>query len=326
MTRRSFWAWGNEDREPTSADYAAMAQRIHQRYGVSLDPPRPPTDADLNLRAPRILPHPLVAEFCSTDDHDRAAHTYGRSFRDRIRAFNCQFPNPPDVIAYPRTETELTTVLDWCTNSNIVAIPYGGGSTVVAGIEPPEADAVVTIDLTRLDQVLEIDDTSRAARIQAGVLRPRRWKRNLRPHGYTLRHFPQSFRVLHPGRLDRHPQRRPLRHQPHPHRRLRGIGADGDAVRRVGIPPPPRQRRRPVARPHGHRQRGHPGRHHRGLDAHPGPAHGSAPPPASCSMAWRPRRRARASSPRPSSGRPTCVCLTRARPRTSPGWMDNRRC
>ena len=193
MPRRSFWAWGNADREPTPADYAAMAERIHRRYGAALPPPQPPTAADLKLRRPRILPHPLVADFCATDDHDRAAHTYGRSFRDRIRGFNCDFPNPPDVIAYPRTEAEVTTALDWCANSNIVAIPYGGGSTVVAGVEPPAAaDAVVTIDLTRLDQVLEIDDTSRAARIQAGVLGPA-LETQLRPAGFTLRHFPQSF-------------------------------------------------------------------------------------------------------------------------------------
>lgn len=192
MPRRSFWAWGNADREPTPADYAAMAERIYRRYGATRPAPHPPTAANLNLRRPRILPHPLVADFCSTDDHDRAAHTYGRSFRDRIRGFNCDFPNPPDVIAYPRTEAEVAATLDWCANSNIVAIPYGGGSTVVAGVEPPAADAVVTIDLTRLDQVLEIDETSRAARIQAGILGPA-LESQLRPAGFTLRHFPQSF-------------------------------------------------------------------------------------------------------------------------------------
>ena len=84
-------------------------------------------------------------------------------------------------------------MLDWCANSNIVAIPYGGGSTVVAGVEPPpDADAVVTIDLTRLNRVLEIDAVSRAARIQAGTLGPD-LEAQLRPHGFTLRHFPQSF-------------------------------------------------------------------------------------------------------------------------------------
>ena len=193
MPRRSFWAWGNADREPTPADYAAMAARIRRRYGAARPAPTPPTDADLNLRPPRLRPHPLVAEFCVADEHDRAAHTYGRSFRDRIRAFRCEFPNPPDLIAYPRTEAEVATVLDWCANSNIVAIPYGGGSTVVAGVEPPPAaDAVVTIDLTRLNRVLEIDAVSRAARIQAGALGPD-LESQLRPHGFTLRHFPQSF-------------------------------------------------------------------------------------------------------------------------------------
>ncbi len=192
MARRSFWAWGMEDREPSRDQYVAMAQRLHQRYGVSRELPIPPASGDLNLRRPRFTPHPLVAEFCTTDDHERASHTYGRSFRDRIRGFNRNFPNPPDVVAYPRTEAEVTTVLDWCSNSNIVAIPYGGGSTVVAGVEPPEAAKVVTIDLTRLDQVLEIDDTSRAARIQAGVLGPA-LEAQLRPSGFTLRHFPQSF-------------------------------------------------------------------------------------------------------------------------------------
>jgi alkyldihydroxyacetonephosphate synthase len=74
-----------------------------------------------------------------------------------------------------------------------VAIPYGGGSSVVGGVEPPaESRAIVSIDLGRLNRVLEVDATSRAARIQAGVLGPA-LEDQLRPHGLTLRHFPQSF-------------------------------------------------------------------------------------------------------------------------------------
>jgi alkyldihydroxyacetonephosphate synthase len=85
-------------------------------------------------------------------------------------------------------------VLDWCDQIGAKAIPYGGGSSVVWGVAPPEgADKVVTIALDRLDQVVEIDETSRAARIQAGVLGPH-LEAQLRPHGFTLRHFPQSFR------------------------------------------------------------------------------------------------------------------------------------
>ena len=72
-------------------------------------------------------------------------------------------------------------------------IPFGGGSSTVHGIEPdPEAGGAVTIDMGHLDRVLEIDDVSRSARIQAGVYGPA-LEDQLRPHGFTLRHFPQSF-------------------------------------------------------------------------------------------------------------------------------------
>ena len=131
--------------------------------------------------------------WCTTDVWERAFHAKGAHFTDRTRSFNLDFPNPPDVVAHPRNEAELEATLDWCTSSGHVMVPYGGGSSVVWGVNPPEADAIVTIALDQLDQVLEIDDVSRAARIQAGVFGPH-LEDQLRPHGYTLRHFPQSFR------------------------------------------------------------------------------------------------------------------------------------
>lgn len=134
-----------------------------------------------------------LAEFTTTDAHDRAGHSYGKSFRDVVRAVRGQFPNPPDAVLYPRTESEVVAALEWCDSAGVVAIPYGGGSTVVAGVEPPQDDRpCVSIDLRDLDRVLEVDATSRAARIQAGVLGPH-LEDQLRPHGFTLRHFPQSF-------------------------------------------------------------------------------------------------------------------------------------
>ena len=193
MSRRSFWAWGLEQDEPTEQQAREAAVRLSQRYGVNVEPVMPPRSEDLQLRAPRIAPPASLTAICATDDHDRAVHTYGRSFRDRIRAYNLQFPNPPDIIAYPTTEDEVTAVLDWCSSSGYAAIPYGGGSSTVAGFEPPEGyDGIVTIDLSALDQVLEVDEVSRAARIQAGAYGPG-LEAQLRPHGFTLRHYPQSF-------------------------------------------------------------------------------------------------------------------------------------
>ncbi len=193
MSRRSIWAWGLEQDEPTEQQVREAAARLSQRYGVEVAPVMPPRADDLRLRSPRITPPASLAAICATDDHDRAVHTYGRSFRDRIRAYNLQFPNPPDIVAHPTTEDEVTAVLDWCSSSGHAAIPYGGGSSTVAGFEPPDSyDGIVTIDLSALDQVLEVDEVSRAARIQAGAYGPG-LEAQLRPHGFTLRHYPQSF-------------------------------------------------------------------------------------------------------------------------------------
>ena len=154
-----------------------------------------PRIEEITLRTPRVVPPPALAGLCSTAALDRAGHTYGKSFRDVVRGFARDFANPPDVVAFPSDEREVAAVLEWCSTAGLAAIPYGGGSSVVGGVEAPPADAfpgVVSIDLGRLDRVLEIDRTSRAARIQAGVMGPA-LEDQLRPHGLTLRHFPQSF-------------------------------------------------------------------------------------------------------------------------------------
>jgi alkyldihydroxyacetonephosphate synthase len=112
-----------------------------------------------------------------------------------VRAARGEFAHPPDQVAFPQSEADLVRLLDWCAENRLAAIPYGGGSSVVAGVEPVPADGqsgAVSIDLQKLGRVLEIDAVSRAARIQAGILGPA-LEDQLRPHGLTLRHFPQSF-------------------------------------------------------------------------------------------------------------------------------------
>src|SRR5579883_762435 len=194
--RLKFWGWGYEGQGPNPEQQQRVAARMAQRFGLSELKIRPaPTIADVKLRPPRVKPPAELASICSQDVYDRALHSYGKSFRDLVRAFRCEFPNPPDVIAYPRNETDIIRVLEWCARENLAAIPFGGGSSVVGGVEPPRDSyyrGVVTINLRNLDRVLEVDRTSRAARIQAGVLGPK-LEDQLRPHGLTLRHFPQSF-------------------------------------------------------------------------------------------------------------------------------------
>ena len=120
--RRSFWAWGLETDEPTDAQREETAARLSQRWGREISAPPLPKIEDIQLRPPRVSPPGPLAAICTTETHDRAAHSYGKSYRDTIRAVRGQFPNPPDVVAYPRTEAEVVAVMEWCDSGNIVAI------------------------------------------------------------------------------------------------------------------------------------------------------------------------------------------------------------
>ena len=192
--RKSFWAWCLESEEPSDADRAALAAKLSKRYGTEITAKPVPSLDDAELRAPRIPVPDSVAGWCSTTTYDRARYAYGAHFTERVRAFNLDFGNPPDVVAHPSNEQEVEATLDWCDANGYVTVPYGGGSSVVWGVTPhDDLGPTVVISLDRLDQVLEIDDVSRAARIQAGVFGPH-LEDQLRPSGHTLRHFPQSFR------------------------------------------------------------------------------------------------------------------------------------
>jgi len=193
---RKFWGWGNEGEGPSAEQQKGIARTLAERFGAKdLEPVPPPRIEDVELPAPRLSPPAALEAICSREPYDRAGHTYGKSFRDIVRGHAGDFAPAPDLVAFPRDEAEVAALLDWCSDANAAAIPYGGGSSVVGGVEAPPGDAyagAVSIDLGRLDRVLEIDRSSRAARIQAGVLGPE-LEGQLRPHGLTLRHFPQSF-------------------------------------------------------------------------------------------------------------------------------------
>jgi alkyldihydroxyacetonephosphate synthase len=196
--RRSWWGWGWEGEGLARPELEAVGRKLAARLGTTeLAVREPPALADLKLPPPRLTPPATLAAVCSSEVYDRAAHTYGKSFRDVVRAFRSELPSPPDIVAHPRTEDEVVALLDWCGDAGAAVVPYGGGSSVVGGVDGggiwAEAYAgVVTIDLSRLDRVLEVDRASRAARIQAGALGPV-LEAQLKPQGLTLRHFPQSF-------------------------------------------------------------------------------------------------------------------------------------
>ncbi len=196
--RRKVWGWGYEDQQPPHEEVEQAAAGIREHLGFGADyVERPVALEDVELPAPRLEPPESLAEICRSDPYERALHAYGRSYRDVVRAFRGRYDHPPDVVAHPRDERELEEVLEWCADAGAAAIPFGGGTSVVGGVEPIVGGGyagVVTIDLKALDRVLEVDPVSRAARIQGGATGPG-LEDQLREHGLTLRHFPQSFEL-----------------------------------------------------------------------------------------------------------------------------------
>ena len=193
VRRRKFWGWGYEDQQPSHEEVVAAARGVHEHLGLGDgEVERPVAIEDVDLPPARIEPPHALGPICSTSEHDRASHSYGKAYRDIVRAFRGRFDNPTDVVAFPRNEGELEAVLDWCATAGAAAIPYGGGTSVVGGVEPRFEQPAVTIDLGGLDSVLEVDETSRAARIQAGATGPE-LEEQLKQRGLTLRHYPQSF-------------------------------------------------------------------------------------------------------------------------------------
>jgi alkyldihydroxyacetonephosphate synthase len=193
--RRKFWGWGLEGQGPNEEQARGITRTLAERFGTELTLRPEPRLADIALPTPRIRPPQNLAELCSEDPHERASHTYGKSFRDIVRGAGGDFSGAPDYVALPRHEADIGALLSWCADARIAAIPYGGGSSVCGGVEAPRSDrytGALSIDLRRLDQVQEIDRSSRAARIQGGIYGPA-LEDALRPHGLTLRHFPQSF-------------------------------------------------------------------------------------------------------------------------------------
>jgi alkyldihydroxyacetonephosphate synthase len=196
--RRKHWGWGYEDEQPSPAQVRTTAASLaaHLQLGdVEVEDPVA-LDA-LTLAPPRIAPPAALAEICATDVHARASHAYGKSYVDVVRGFRGHFHDPPDFVASPREEAEIERLLEWCTSERVAAIPYGGGTSVVGGVQSavhPSYNGAISIDLAALGRVLEVDPVSRSARIQAGATGPS-LERQLGAHGLTLRHFPQSFEL-----------------------------------------------------------------------------------------------------------------------------------
>ena len=195
--RLKHYGWGREGEGMTEDEHNFVLGRYHAKFGAaSFDTIKVPRLEDLSLREPRAKPPASLAQVCTTERYDRAAHAYGKSYPDYVKAMLGDYACVPDVVAYPRNEADISAVMDWAGSIGASLTPFGGGSSVCGGVEP-HADgakykAAVTLDLRNLNKVVEVDQSSRAALIEGGTYGPS-LENQLKPHGVTLRHFPQSF-------------------------------------------------------------------------------------------------------------------------------------
>jgi alkyldihydroxyacetonephosphate synthase len=191
--RLKHWGWGFEDQAPSKKELEGAAAAIRERFGFGGELEEPVPLEKVELRASRLKAPGAFGDLFTDDPYERTAHALGKAYRDVVRGFRGEFENPPDLVAFPKDESEIETVLSWAEAEGAAVVPFGGGTSVVGGVEARCGDrAVVCLDLRRLDRVLEVDAESLAARIQAGATGPR-LEDQLREHGLTLRHFPQSF-------------------------------------------------------------------------------------------------------------------------------------
>jgi alkyldihydroxyacetonephosphate synthase len=136
----------------------------------------------------RLPPHPLV----SVEPFDRLVHALGQSFSDWLALRSGRIPAYPDGVAYPLDEAQVQELLRYAAACGAALIPYGGGTSVAGHINPLPGRPALTLDLGRMNRLLQLDERSLLATFGAGVCGPD-LEAQLRAHGLTLGHYPQSF-------------------------------------------------------------------------------------------------------------------------------------
>jgi alkyldihydroxyacetonephosphate synthase len=133
--------------------------------------------------------HPLISKLPT----DRLLHARGQSLPDWIALRSGRIDHFPDGVAYPEDGSDLKSLLTYARQTGTILIPYGGGTSVVGHINPLAGEApILTVDLSKLNRLLDLDETSHLATFEAGITGPE-IERHLQGRGFTLGHFPQSF-------------------------------------------------------------------------------------------------------------------------------------
>ncbi|HEX2017198.1 MAG TPA: FAD-binding oxidoreductase [Solirubrobacteraceae bacterium] len=200
-----WWGWGSDDRASALPEHAEALLRAElqtdgrRRAPVALE--------QLTLAPSRlkgagrdVLARALGSDGVREDRLARVIHAAGKSYPDLVRVRSGQMTGAPDGVLYPSTPEQVQAVLTACAEARIAVVPFGGGTSVVGGVDPAagEHSAVVALDLRGLAVLVSVDVDSLTAVVQAGMRGPA-LERELARWGLTLGHFPQSFEYVSVG-------------------------------------------------------------------------------------------------------------------------------
>ena len=247
---RRFWGWGAEQDTLFPPEEAAVAVAV---AALGSGPAGPvPCVEEFALAQPRVAPPAALAEMFSATPLDRLNHAGGKSYADLARMWLRQPPNVPDWVAYPADEDAVVAVLEWASGAGVAVVPYGGGSSVAGGVEPPSDGfaASVSLDMELFSRVVEVDRVSRAALIEGGAYRTG-YRGAIAAAWADFAAFSSELCLFDAWRLDCHAGGRAFRDVGDAYRRFRREHAHGDAGRHCANAAAAGIRRRTGARPAG---------------------------------------------------------------------------
>lgn len=202
LPRRSVWhGWGDPaEATPLPAGTWPLLRFLGRITPADRDTP-PVALEEVRLpevRLPAAARETLITvvgeRHLSTERLDRVEHAGGKSYPDLYRLRTGDGSRAPDAVVFPRTGEEVSDLLAVCVEHEVAVVPFGGGTSVVGGVDPVRGRfaAVISLDLRRLDAVRGVDPVAQTAVVEAGVRGPAA-EAVFEGHGLTLGHFPQSY-------------------------------------------------------------------------------------------------------------------------------------
>ena len=194
-----WWGWGEEGHSFSLPNAEGFWSWVSRGLGDTGESARIDSLETVDVRASRLERRDLEAlrraageGAVVTEPTVRAVHSFGRGYCDLVRLRRGEVTNPTDAVVWPDTEEQVAAVLDLAATRGLAVVPFGGGTSVVGGLEPASDRPCITLHLGRLRRVLEVDPVSGTVTAEAGILGPA-LEDDLNARGLTLGHFPQSF-------------------------------------------------------------------------------------------------------------------------------------